>query len=164
VIQDDAMTELESRIAVLEAVEGVRRGLARLDLLFDAPYDAAGLAASWTPGGYLEACDGQFRGREEIHDFFDDLVATFTMHYATNGIIDVDPSGERAGARWYGWETPVISGEALLGAFSTRQEYERVDGAWVWSGLRETAHFLCAADSDWVHEAAPRVERASQGA
>lgn len=158
------MNQLESRIARLEAVEAIRRQLMHLDDLFDAPYDADSLAAMWTENGYLEACDGKFAGRSEIRAFFAELVASFTMHYATNGVIDVEPSCERAKGHWYGWETPVISGSALIGAFSTDQEYEKVDGEWLWRSLRETVHFLCDAESDWVKEAEPRKERASQGA
>jgi len=156
--------DMESRIATLEEVEAIRRQLMRLNELFDKPYDADGLTMLWTEDGYLEACGGQFSGRSAIHEFFSDLAASFTLHYATNGVIDVDPSCRRATGQWYGWETPVVSGSALLGAFTTDQEYEKVDGEWQWSSLRETVHFLCAVDAGWVEEAEPREERRSLGA
>lgn len=158
------MTDMESRLQTLESIEAIRRQLVRLNDRFDAPYDADGLAAMWTEDGCLEACDGQFRGRKEIHGFFSDLVASFTMHYATNGVVVVEPSGQRASAHWYGWETPVISDSALIGAFSSDQEYECVGGEWRWRSLRETVHFLCSAESGWVEESEPRKERESQGA
>lgn len=158
------MSDLESRVSRLEAISEVRRQLMRLNDLFDAPYDAKGLTAMWTEDGYLEACDGEFAGQAEIHGFFADLVATFTMHYATNGVIEVEPSCDRARAHWYGFETPVISGSALIGAFSSHQEYQKVDGEWRWRSLHERVHFLCAADTGWVEETEPRKERASQGA
>jgi hypothetical protein len=155
-------SDLETRIAELEAIEAIRRQFVRLNELFDKPYDADGLASLWTETGYLEACDGQFSGRREIHDFFSDLAASFTLHYAMNGLIDVDPSLQHATGRWYGWETPVVAGSPLIGAFTSRQEYAKVAGEWQWAGLWETAHFLCAVGAGWVREAEPRQERSSR--
>lgn len=156
------MSDLESRIAKLEEIEAIRRQVVRLNELFDKPYDADGLAGLWTETGYLEACDGQFSGRREIHEFFSDLAASFTLHYAMNGLIDVDPSLQHATGHWYGWETPVVAGSPLVGAFTSRQEYAKVAGEWQWAGLWETAHFLCAVDAGWVREAEPRQERSSR--
>jgi hypothetical protein len=155
-------SDLEARISILEEIEAIRRQFVRLNELFDKPYDADGLARLWTETGYLEACDGQFSGRREIHQFFSDLAASFTLHYAINGLIDVDSSLQHATGHWYGWETPVVAGSPLIGAFTSRQEYAKVEGEWQWVGLWETAHFLCAVSAGWVHEAAPRQERSSR--
>lgn len=154
-------SDLEARIAKLEETEAIRRQFVRLNELFDKPYDADGLARLWTVTGYLEACDGQFSGRQEIREFFSDLAASFTLHYVANGVIDVDPSLQHATGCWYGWETPVVAGNPLIGAFTSRQEYAKVEGEWLWVGLWETAHFLCAVDAGWVREAEPRQERSS---
>jgi len=156
------LSDLETRIAKLEEIEAIRRQVVRLNELFDKPYDADGLAGLWTETGYLEACDGQFSGRREIHDFFSDLAASFTLHYAMNGLVDVDPSLQHATGHWYGWETPVVAGSPLIGAFTSRQEYAKVAGEWHLAGLWETAHFLCAVDAGWVREAEPRQERSSR--
>jgi hypothetical protein len=156
------MGDMEARIAKLEEVEAIRRQFVRLNELFDKPYDANGLARLWTEDGYLEACDGQFSGRREIHEFFSDLAASFTLHYVANGVIDVDSSLQHATGRWYGWETPVVAGSPLIGAFTSTQEYAKVEGEWQWVGLWETAHFLCAVDVGWVNEAEPRQERSSR--
>jgi hypothetical protein len=161
------MSDLDARIGRLETLEAIHRRMMRLGELCDAPYDEKPLSELWSQTGWLDTGTGDggmFRGREEIRALLEDLAATFTLHYSVNGVIDLDPSLERATGHWYGWEAPVISETAYLGGFTSDHEYEKIDGEWYWASYRQTIHFLTQPESDWVKDPVPQEQRTSLGA
>ncbi len=96
------LEELERRVRVLEDVEAIKQLKARYcDRCDDGPYDADGVAELFTEDAVWEGEGfGRFVGRDAIRDFFRTgrSVFSFTIHQATNPIIEVD--GDRARGRW----------------------------------------------------------------
>jgi hypothetical protein len=158
------VSNLDERIAKLEEKEAIRRQMIHLGDVCDVPYDPVPLAELWTEDGHLETGAAEFFGHKELIELFEDLAATFSVHYWTNDIIDVDTSLKRATGHWYGWETPIISGRSLPGAFTSDHRWEKVNDQWLWKSYRQVTHFICPVETGWVKGPRAVEQRASLGA
>jgi hypothetical protein len=151
---------LEERVRRLEEIEAIRNLNVRLCQLCDKPYDAEPILAMWTEDGDLIQMSkyvgtGLFFGREQWGGLMEDFNITYTFHWATNAVIDVDPSFERARGHWHGWEAPVVSGRSVIGGFLHTHDYVKIDGEWLWESWRQDGHFFCPVESGW--EVGPRM-------
>lgn len=159
------MDELSHRILRLErARKIVSGGHASSALLDRGPYNADDLIEGWSVDATFDAGDEVFTGREEIHRFFTDLAATYTIHYSTNTIVEFDESLESANILAYGFEAPVISGRALVGAFGHEGCTRLKAGRWEATERKQTIHFLCPVTTGWIEPNRITEQRRSKGA
>lgn len=163
------MVDLESRIKRLEQTEAIRQLNVRLCELCDKPYDADRILQMWTVDGDLVQMSkfggaGLFYGRDQWGELMEDFAITWTFHWATNAVIELDESLERARGHWHGWENPIVSGDSLIGAFSHAHDYVKIDGVWYWESWRQDGHFFCAVETGWEKGVRMRPARKSLGA
>jgi ketosteroid isomerase-like protein len=148
------LEELERRVRVLEDVEAIKQLKARYcDRCDDGPYDAEGVAQLFTEDAVWEGEGfGRFVGRDAIRDFFRTgrSVFSFTIHQATNPIIEVD--GDRASGRWYLLQpsTMVEGNRAIWLASHYEDEYRREGGSWLISHLKTTTRFFTPYEDGWA--------------
>jgi len=148
------LEELERRVRVLEDVEAIQQLKARYcERCDDGPYDADGVAELFTEDAVWEGEGfGRFVGREAIRDFFRTgrSVFSFTIHQATNPIIEVD--GDRARGRWYLLQpsTLVDGNRAIWLASHYEDEYLRVGGRWLFRRLKTTTRFFTPYEDGWA--------------
>lgn len=146
---------LESRIATLEEVNSIRERVLEFFERCDnggvggETYDPERMASLWLPDGGFESGFGIAKDRDEMLGWFSDLAQTFSMHYAGNFVIDLEPGCSCATGIWNAWESPILSGKAVWGCFSHRHRYEKRDGEWYWSLWQQTEHFFTPVSSSW---------------
>lgn len=151
----------DDRLAKLEAIEEIRlRVLAFFESCDNGgasgeTYDANALADMWVPDGRFESGPVHCRTRDEIRALFLDLAQTFSLHYAGNHIVDIEPCHRRATGSWKAWESPILSGRAVWGCFEHRHEYTKRDGRWSWTRWDQTIHFFVPTERTWIDE--PRI-------
>jgi hypothetical protein len=160
---------LSQRIAELEEIEAIRKLNVRLCQLVDAPYDREPVLNLWTEDGDLVQMSkfvgtGLFYGREQWGALMDDFAISYTFHWAANGVIELEPTLERARGHWHGWEAPIVSGEPVIGAFSHAHDYVKIDGEWLYESWRQDGHFFCSAKTGWEEGVRMRPARKSRGA
>ena len=118
-------------------------------LIDRGPYHADDLVGGWARDGKFDADGEIFSGRDEIHRFFSDLAATYTIHYSTNTIVEFDESLETLSIRAYGLEMPIIDGEALIGAFAHQGCNRWTAGRWEVAERHQRMHFLSPVSTGW---------------
>lgn len=161
---------LESRIDTLEEIESIRERVLEMFERCDnggaggETYDAEGMASLWLPEGGFESGFGTAHDRDELLVWFKDLAQTFSMHYAGNYVIDVEPEHSRATGAWNAWESPTLSGKAVWGCFSHLHQYEKRDGQWFWAHWRQTEHFFTPVSSSWEEDVRVVEQGVSKGA
>lgn len=102
------MSDLESRLARLEAERDIAALMATYARLVDEGPDADAIVALFTPDatyetfGHLASEGAPITGRDALHATFRDLPALlpFTAHYLCNPQVIVDPDGARGEGRW----------------------------------------------------------------
>lgn len=163
-VSDDAL-RLERRVARLECIRQVEQEVRAYGTLCDqGPYDGEKLMGNWAVDGIFRSDEDHYRGADSIRDFFVDLVATFTLHYFTNPCIDIDPSLEKAEARWYGLEAPVIAGHAHIAGFSHVITCRSSDGHWLWAEWQQSIGFFSLARDGWSDGMPIAEQQRSKGA
>lgn len=146
---------LESRITTLEELESIRERVLEFFERCDnggvsgETYDPEAMASLWLPQGGFESGFGIAKDRDELLSWFRDLAQTFSMHYAGNFAIDIEPGHLRATGVWNAWESPILSGKAVWGCFSHRHRYEKQDGEWYWAQWHQTEHFFAPVSTSW---------------
>ncbi len=150
------MASQEERVQLLEDIEDIRRLKIDYAGVCDTGYDGDKLAAMFTEDAIWDGGDtfGVHRGRAAIRDLFNEISSdiTFALHYMIGHTIDVDSSGTKATGKWYLWEPMTYKGQAVLGAITYDDEYEKVDGRWYFSRMNVQIHFLTPYDKGWVKQ------------
>lgn len=154
----DPSTNVEFRLARLEAEMEIQRLKAAYAGLCDIGYPAQRLAALFTE-------DGVFDGGERfgIHSGRDDLVSYFAaisgdivwaLHYMVGPAITVDDSLHTARGTWYLWQpcTLVIKDEQVPAWISGKysDQYRQVDGTWLFSHVELVCETVSDARSNWI--------------
>lgn len=159
------MTDIEARIAKLEAIEAIRSLKARYAEFADAKYTSEHRKKT---GSELErivnaqtACftedvewdAGKFgiiKGRKALAESFAGKPFWFTLHAYTNPVIEVE--GDTATGRWLHWLLLSKEGTAepvhLMGY--THDRYRRVDGQWLISHMRLEVKFEVPFGQPWT--------------
>ena len=159
------MDELARRITRLEREREVAAATRAYSALVDeGPYDADALVEDWADDGVFDTGSDVFGGRQEIHRFFADLAATYTIHYSTNLRIELDDSLEAAEISSYGLEGPVIADQSVVGGFGHHARARRQDGRWVWTERKQRIHFLSPSTGGWTESGRVIEQRSSKGA
>jgi SnoaL-like domain len=149
----DALCELRRQIARLEAIEEIRDLKWRYARCSD-DRDAQALAHLFTVDGVFDggAELGRHHGRAAIASFIADTLnrLEWAAHYMTNGSIEISPSGEEATGLWRLWEPSTVAGEATWIIGSYRDEYQRVEGTWLFSLSQLRFDAIAPVRSDWT--------------
>lgn len=120
------------------------------------------------PDVSLKVAAGKFFGKENLRDFFHHGRKGVTQDYAPNGeflhqvmqlcgIVDVDPSGEKAWGRWYGFGAnsfPKPEGKINPGWMNGvyEVEYIKQDGIWKLMHVQWCMTFHVPYTRGWVDE------------
>lgn len=132
-------TDLEQRIARLEAIEEIKQLKARYCEICDDDHNPDRIASVFAPDGIWEGAGfGKAQGHEAIRELFRGFqkLISFSQHNVMNPQIEVN--GDRATGSWY-----------FLGPFTFRKnnenkwlvlryddDYVRIDGEWKYQHLR----------------------------
>ena len=166
---EERIAALERRLAVLEAVEEIRRLKSRYaDLVDDryargAPRGPEELAdrarriaelftedAVWDGGPALGIC----RGRSEVERRMAQPTLLFSWHYFVKPHIEVE--GERAHGRWDLLAPCTTSdGRPHWMAGVEDDAYRKVDGVWLHAAMKLRVVFLAPHDTGWSLGAKP---------
>ena len=145
------MTDLEQRIARLEALEAIR------DL--DARYCRALDDRDWDTLVSLFTDDGEFvglsraRGPAELRTFFAGLAAgglTAFWHHVTNLEITLD-GPDTARARSFLWQPCVQDGVSHIAAGRYTDTLRRVDGEWFYVTKQVSFDYFVPLAEGWDH-------------
>lgn len=158
------LAALESRIADVEARTAIEAAMVRYMCACDSPTDKGkAVAAAFTRDGTWEAADRvddwdtwAAQGREALVRKFDRNHARlpFSIHYLTNGRIDLT-SATTATGRWYYFEPCTFRSEVpLWTAGHYVNDFAVEDGEWKLSHLRVRTFFSTRFDRGWVDEPA----------
>jgi ketosteroid isomerase-like protein len=145
--------ELETRIAVLEDIEAIKKLKYQYAHLVDTRNwrDFAKLAtedAIWDFGDL-----GLYKGREEIIHFTRDIILeaySFMMHMFHNPIIEV--KGDTATGEWY-FEVPATDkakNRAVWISGRYEEEYVKIKGEWKFKKVVGNIYFITPYDEGWV--------------
>lgn len=159
------MTDLEKRIARLEAIEDIRALKARYAEFADAKYTAAhrkktgseldGIVAAqaacftedveWDAGKF-----GLIKGRKALAESFQGKPFWFTLHLYANPVIEVE--GDIASGRWLHWLllSRQDTAEPVHMMGYTHDRYRRVDGQWLISHMRLEVKFEVPFGAPWT--------------
>lgn len=140
------MSDLESRIARLEAIQSIQQ-LKAIALFHADRKDGKALADLFTEDGVLIGAFQKHEGRAMIakHVQF----WPFAVHYVMNPIINLD--GDRATGLWY-WLRPQLAhdDEAYWAAGWYEDDYAKVNGEWKFKLVRIINFFYAPYAKGWV--------------
>ena len=134
------MTTLEERVWRLEKRGALTRAMyAHAVRCDDGPYGLEVLD-DWTADPFLDSGSATFSGRENLARFYESLPASFVIHYFTNLVVELDPSGTSATVHCYGFEAATIRGRPEVGAFTDRFVAMNSAGRWTWHHWEQVVH------------------------
>lgn len=151
-----SVTDLEQRIARLEAIEEIKRLKARYCAYCDDGYDPDGIAGLFTENGIWDGeTFGRHVGREAIRTFFARASGeiTFAAHLVLNPIIEVADAA-RASGKWRLIMPATVRTETgsearwLVGAYD--EQYVVDGGAWRFRSLKFHINFYTAHLGSWA--------------
>ena len=149
------LAALEARLQVLEDTNATRNLKSRYAELCDDNYTPDGIAALFAEDAVWENESlGRYEGREAIREFFvrASSIFTFAIHYSLNSQIEV--TGDRARAQWFLFMPCTLgaNNEAMWRAGIDREEYARIDGAWLFTYKHSTPLFHSPFNKGWSQE------------
>ena len=151
------MSDIEIRLAKLEAAEDIRHLKARYARICDTGYspDAMGPLftedAVWDGGRF-----GRHVGRGAICDFFAGVSKeiTWALHYMISPVIEVDDDLINAKGTWYLWQpcTFATPGDpkAVWMASLYADRYRKEGGLWRFSDMKVTVETMTPFAEGWV--------------
>lgn len=159
---------LEARLSRLEAIEDVKALKARYTEYVDGGFARGRFVredldeiftddAHW----YVTGAGGEARGRDEIHNLFDQMrnAVTWSMHYVTNAHITVDAAGGEAAGTFYllNLDTQPLeddpgAAEASILTLKYEDRFVKEDGRWLISSLHGEAYNCSSWSQGWVRE------------
>lgn len=146
------MSTIEQRLQLLEDVEAIRRLKITYAQRCDDDYDPEGLAALFTEDGVWDGGPhGVARGRDEIRALWEATRAnaSFAVHYITNHVVDIDPSGDSATGTCSLWEPITLGGRAMWASVIYAERYLKRDGAWLFAEMKLDTLFCTPFDQGW---------------
>ena len=149
------LAALEARLQVLEDTNAIRNLKSRYAELCDDNYNPDGIAALFAEDAVWENESlGRYEGREAIREFFvrASSIFTFAIHYSLTSQIEV--TGDRARAQWFLFMPCTLgaNNEAMWRAGIDREEYARIDGAWLFTYKHSTPLFHSPYDKGWSRD------------
>lgn len=154
----DQGTDVEHRLAKVEAGMDIKRLKAAYAGLCDIGYPAERLAATFTRDGVFDGGQrfGVHSGHDELVSYFAAISAdiVWAMHYMVTPAITVNDDLNTAQGTWYLWQpcTLAVKGEQvptwISGKYS--DEYQRVGGTWLFSRVELVCETVTDTRSNWI--------------
>lgn len=162
------MSDLETRIAKLEAAEEIKRLKYRHIQLTDAGYPVDDLTKLWVEDGVWEGIftdvderwadvpgTGEFRGHEGIQQFWElnGELYQWVLHIMVSPDITVNDDLVTASGKWH-WLMPCVRkidrepAAAWLGGFQT-DRYRKEDGVWKFHTVRVDLKVMAGHSAGW---------------
>ncbi len=151
-----ANDELLRRVERLEAIEAINRLKHQYLAYADDNFDPDGIASLFTEDAvWDQEAFGRYVGREAIHRHFRDDAGDFIFcaHLAANPIIDIDgPDTARGKWRMIMLATMRTNGgkEAKWFLCAYDEEYQRVNGEWLFKRITGHANFFAPHSTGWA--------------
>jgi SnoaL-like domain len=149
------VSSVEARLQVLEDTEQIRRLKLRYARRCDDHYDPDGLAELFTEDATWDAGDlGVFTGREAIREYWAGSSARipFAIHFISNHVVDIGPSGTDAIGVVYLWEPLTIGDRAMWSAVVYDESYRKIEGEWFFSHMHLETAFLTPYEEGWARQ------------
>ena len=145
---------LEERIQALEDIQALKDLKARYAAVCDDKYNPEEAAKLFTEDAVWDGGEdfGVHKGKQAIKDFFkgvsENLV--FAVHYFMQPLIEVNKSGDTAKGKWYLWQAATLAdGTAIWISGLEFDEYRKVDGEWLISGMKLELFFMTPYEEGW---------------
>ena len=137
------IARIESRNAIMDLVPQYSRVIDEHDL--------AGIVSLFTPDGYLRNATRQMdaRGQDAIRALYQKVFAALgpSFHYSHNHLIVFDEDDEnRATGTVTGHSETFRKGAQYLAAIRYDDEYQRIDGRWLFKGRQLNFLYFCSMD------------------
>jgi ketosteroid isomerase-like protein len=138
-------------------VEAIRSLKLRYAELCDTGYDPDELTALFVDDGIFEVT-GQvhYQGREQLREHWINVGGRiqFALHFITNHLIEVDPSGTEAEGRPYTLCAAYMDGAAYWQGLRYRERYRKIDDRWYFAHIHMTVEFSTPYDESWASQVA----------
>lgn len=141
---------VEERLARLEAKDEIRELRANYCYHVDER-DGEAFASLFAEDAVLDfGGAGRYAGRDELREFVDSVVPdhyAFIVHMVHNPVVEVDD--DTATGRWY-FEAPATADGTdvwIQGRYA--DEYERVDGEWLFASVEARFNYVADYDEGW---------------
>ncbi len=149
------MTNVESRLRRVEALEQVRLLKADYCDLCDDGYPADALTQLFTSDGVWDGGEmGVFEGRDAIHRFFSNMpnVMSFAIHHVTNSAIEVSEDATTARGRWYLLQTATLKDNNQAVWLTARYDDQLVyeDDRWLFRRVALRTRFYTSYEAGWA--------------
>jgi hypothetical protein len=144
---------IEDRIRRLEDMEAIKLLTARYAEINDTGKDPDAMVALFATNGIWEnPAYGIFVGREEMRSYWKEQgeATSFSLHYLTNHIIDINESGTEAGGRWYQFGTFIQGSQAYWVGIWYSAEFRKIEGEWFFSSMKLARQFMTPFEMSWV--------------
>lgn len=146
-------TDLETRVAMLEAAEAVRALVGEYCALADARSDATALAALFTTDAVLLNAAGEFGGRDAITGFFLTGFAApveFSRHHVTNQTVEVSEPGLAVHrAHWLVFQGAAEESRLMFGSY--QDTAVRTGDGWRFSRKVHVTGGITTLAAGWAH-------------
>jgi len=151
-----ANDDLLRRVERLEAIEAITRLKHQYLAYADDSFDPDGIASLFTEDALWDGeAFGRYVGREAIRKHFRDDAGDFIFcaHLAANPIIDIDGPDKARGK----WRMLMLATMRSQGQKEDRwflcaydEEYQRVDGKWLFKSIKCHANFFAPHRTGWA--------------
>jgi hypothetical protein len=149
------MSSVEARLQRLEDIEEIRRLKLRYARRCDDHYDPDGLAALFTEDAIWDAGElGVFTGRDAIRAYWatSSERIPFAIHFISNHVVDIGPSGVDASGTAYLWEPLTFGEQAMWSAVVYTEAYRKIDGQWFFARMELETAFLTPYEQGWAKQ------------
>jgi hypothetical protein len=152
------VTDLETRMAKLEAAEQIRELKARYAAVCDTGYLPARMVPLFTEDAVWDGGErfGRHEGIDAIYRFFDGVSGriTWALHYMVAPIVEIADDLVTATGSWYLWQPCTLVTEAgpqavlLTGTYADRYQKEAED--WKFSEVKLDCQTISPIEEGWV--------------
>jgi SnoaL-like domain len=152
------VTDLDTRIAKLEATEQIRRLKARYAAVCDTGYQPERMVPLFTADAVWDGGErfGRHEGIDAIYRFFDGVSGriTWALHYMVAPIVEVADDLVSATGSWYLWQPCTLVTEGgqqpvwLTGTYADR--YRKEADGWKFSEVKLDCQTISPIEEGWV--------------
>jgi SnoaL-like domain len=138
-------------------IEAIRSLKLRYAELCDTGYDPDKLTALFVEDGIFEV-EGRVRyqGRKQLLEHWVAVGRSipFALHFVTNHLIELDPSGTQAEGRPYTLVAAYMDGAAHWQGLRYREHYRKIDDRWYFDHVHMTVEFSTPYNESWAGQIA----------
>jgi hypothetical protein len=147
-------TDLEQRVARLEAIEEIKQLKVRYAKICDAGYSPDDVAKVFTDDAVWDGGEqlGRHEGIEAIRKFFGETKISWAVHYMIAPAIEMSDDLRSAKGTWYLWEPCTIEGTAIWIMARYADTLVLEDDGWKFAEMLVDSQAVTPVQADWVSE------------